>query len=156
MCLRLRVYVTLTTIGFQVLMRMLRLRSFSLNKLRSNLLKYVIILKFSDQPAFDHPLLKNHTIKMRPIYHPNPVDDNKVSSMVNATADRHSSSSITQLWHSNGKCPKGTIPIRRTKKEDILRASSVDSYGKKKSFIGKSSFIDVELGVTDGHEVSLF
>ncbi|MFS7992626.1 putative neprosin [Helianthus anomalus] len=61
---------------------------------------------------------------MRPIYHPNPVDDNKVPSMVNATADRHSSSSITQLWHSNGKCPKGTIPIRRTKKEDILRASS--------------------------------
>ncbi|KAM0004464.1 putative neprosin [Helianthus debilis subsp. tardiflorus] len=109
-------------------------------------------VRISDQPAFDHPLLKNHTIKMRPIYHPNPVDDNKVSSMVNATADRHSSSSITQLWHSNGKCPKGTIPIRRTKKEDILRASSVDSYGKKKSFIGKSSFIDVELGVTVDHE----
>ncbi|KAJ0724860.1 putative neprosin [Helianthus annuus] len=112
-------------------------------------------VRISDQPAFDHPLLKNHTIKMRPIYHPNPVDDNKVSSMVNATADRHSSSSITQLWHSNGKCPKGTIPIRRTKKEDILRASSVDSYGKKKSFIGKSSLVDVELGVTDGHEYAV-
>ncbi|KAF5777054.1 putative neprosin [Helianthus annuus] len=112
-------------------------------------------VRISDQPAFDHPLLKNHTIKMRPIYHPNPVGDNKVSSMVNATADTHSSSSITQLWHANGKCPKGTIPIRRTKKEDILRASSVDSYGKKKSFIGKSSFIDVELGVTDGHEYAI-
>ncbi|KAM0071086.1 putative neprosin activation peptide [Helianthus debilis subsp. tardiflorus] len=24
----------------------------------------------SRQPAFDHPLLKNHTIKMRPNYHP--------------------------------------------------------------------------------------
>ncbi|KAI7724585.1 hypothetical protein M8C21_015446, partial [Ambrosia artemisiifolia] len=59
------------------------------------------------------------------------------------------------LWHSKGKCPKGTIPIRRTKKEDVLRASSVDSYGKKKSFIGNSSLVDVELGVTDGHEYAI-
>ncbi|MCE7766601.1 hypothetical protein GQL56_28650, partial [Pseudomonas putida] len=31
-----------------------------------------------------------------------------------------------------GKCPEGTIPIRRTKKDDILRASSMKSYGRKK------------------------
>ncbi|KAM0004470.1 putative neprosin [Helianthus debilis subsp. tardiflorus] len=133
----------------------------SLNKPAVKSIKYspdgdiIDCVRISDQPAFDHPLLKNHTIKMRPIYHPNLVGDNKVSSMVNATADRHSSSSITQFWHSNGKCPKGTIPVRRTKKEDILRASSIDSYGKKKSFIGNSSFVDVELGVTDGHEYAI-
>nr|AAF17666.1 F20B24.18 [Arabidopsis thaliana] len=28
-------------------------------------------------------------------------------------------------------CPEGTVPIRRTKEEDILRANSVSSFGKK-------------------------
>ncbi|XP_065630770.1 protein neprosin isoform X2 [Quercus suber] len=51
------------------------------------------------QPAFDHPLLKNHTI---------------------------------QPWHLNGRCPEGTIPIRRTKEEDLLRAGSVANFGRKK------------------------
>ncbi|KAL7204150.1 hypothetical protein ACSBR2_017254 [Camellia fascicularis] len=41
------------------------------------------------------------------------------------------SKSITQVWHLNGRCPEGTIPIRRTKKKEILRASSIKSFGKK-------------------------
>jgi hypothetical protein len=33
----------------------------------------------------------------------------------------------------NGRCPpEETIPIRRTKKDNVLRASSIESYGKKK------------------------
>ena len=39
---------------------------------------------------------------------------------------------ITQNWHLNGRCPEGTIPIRRTKEEDLLRASSVANYGRQK------------------------
>jgi len=35
---------------------------------------------------------------------------------------------ITQPWHSKGRCPEGTIPIRRTKEKDSLRAY----YGRKK------------------------
>ncbi|KAJ0724853.1 putative neprosin [Helianthus annuus] len=113
-------------------------------------------VRISDQPAFDHPLLKNHTIKMRPIYHPNPVDDTKVSSMMNSTTDGRSSSSITQLWHSTGKCPKGTIPVRRTKKVDVLRASSIKSFGKKRSSFGaKSSLFDVELDASEHHEYAV-
>ncbi|KAM0004467.1 putative neprosin activation peptide [Helianthus debilis subsp. tardiflorus] len=73
----------------------------------------------SHQPAFDHPLLKNHTIEMKPNSHPNWI--NKMSSKA--------SSSLTQLWHSKGKCPKGTIPVIRTKKEDVL--NSVKIYRKK-------------------------
>lgn len=38
---------------------------------------------------------------------------------------------VTQLWTINGKCPQNTIPIRRTTREDILRAESIESYGKK-------------------------
>ncbi|KAM0020135.1 putative neprosin [Helianthus debilis subsp. tardiflorus] len=101
----------------------------------------------SRQPAFDHPLLKNHTIKVRPNYHPTWIN------MMNASKDRHSSSSVTQLWHSNGKCPKRTIPIRRTKKEDVLRANSFRSYGKKKSTsVAQPSSIDVELDVSRRYE----
>ena len=39
---------------------------------------------------------------------------------------------ITQNWHLNGRCPEGTIPIRRTKEEDLLRASSLANYGRQK------------------------
>jgi len=72
----------------------------------------------SKQPAFDHPLLKNHTIQMQPSYYPGGLS--------------HDSHPITQTWHQNGKCPENTIPIRRTKEEDVLRASSIWRYGKKR------------------------
>ncbi|RWW47989.1 hypothetical protein BHE74_00045983 [Ensete ventricosum] len=37
-----------------------------------------------------------------------------------------------QLWRTSGEtCPDGTVPIRRTKEEDILRASSVTRFGRK-------------------------
>ncbi|KAK9060140.1 hypothetical protein SSX86_020844 [Deinandra increscens subsp. villosa] len=106
------------------------------------------------QPAFDHPLLKNHTIKMRPNHYPNPkVDEIKVSSTMNASKDGpSSSSSTTQSWHSNGKCPKGTIPIRRTKREDVLRASSIQSYGKKTFSFPPLNSIEAELAVNEHHE----
>ncbi|MFS7992618.1 putative neprosin [Helianthus anomalus] len=111
-------------------------------------------VKISHQPAFDHPLLKNHTIKMRPSYHPNRINVDGIKAM-NASTHGHASSLVTQLWHLNGKCPEGTIPIRRTKKEDVLRASSVSSYGKKTSSIAKSSFVDVELDVRSRHEYAV-
>ncbi|CAO2150401.1 unnamed protein product [Urochloa humidicola] len=73
----------------------------------------------SKQPAFDHPLLKNHTIQMQPSLHP--YGDPRIA--------HHP---VTQTWQQNGKCPENTIPIRRTKEEDVLRASSVNLYGKKR------------------------
>lgn len=37
-----------------------------------------------------------------------------------------------QLWSLSGEsCPEGTIPIRRTKEEDMLRASSINRFGRK-------------------------
>ncbi|PWA95288.1 hypothetical protein CTI12_AA051110 [Artemisia annua] len=82
----------------------------------------------SHQPAFDHPFLKDHKIQMRPDYHPEGLyDDNKVN-----TESKVKENTIKQLWHVNGMCDEGTIPIRRTKEDDVLRASSVKRYGKKK------------------------
>lgn len=72
----------------------------------------------SQQPALDHPSLKNHSIQMRPSYIPEGLANEKESS-------------IKQMWHLNGSCPEETVPIRRTKREDILRASTVSTFGKK-------------------------
>ncbi|GMP42074.1 hypothetical protein CsSME_00011937 [Camellia sinensis var. sinensis] len=83
----------------------------------------------SHQPAFDHPLLKNHTIQMRPSYHPEGLFEENKESI--PKSNEGISKSITQLWHLNGRCPEGTIPIRRTKKKEILRASSIKSFGRK-------------------------
>ncbi|XP_065630322.1 protein neprosin, partial [Quercus suber] len=77
-----------------------------------------------NQPAFDHPFFRNHTIQMRPSFHPEGLSFDDVSSKPE--------SEITQLWHLNGRCPEETIPIRRTKEEDLLRASSVANYGRSK------------------------
>lgn len=63
---------------------------------------------------------------MRPNFHPEgkTFGESKIKASSN-------SKPITQLWHKNGRCSEGTIPIRRTKKDDILRASSVQKFGKK-------------------------
>ncbi|KAK4279838.1 hypothetical protein QN277_011550 [Acacia crassicarpa] len=83
----------------------------------------VSILK---QPAFDHPKLKNHKIKMRPSSYPKGGDD--ILEKVDMSSK---STPIVQLWHQSGSCPEGTIPIRRIKEEDILRANSIQQFGKK-------------------------
>lgn len=78
----------------------------------------------SNQLAFDHPLLQDHKIQLRPKNHPEGLLRNKEVVP--------SKPMISQLWQLNGKCPEGTIPIRRTKRSDVVRASSIKSYGKKK------------------------
>ncbi|XP_044947906.1 uncharacterized protein LOC123397438 [Hordeum vulgare subsp. vulgare] len=62
------------------------------------------------------------TVVMQPAYNPGGMYDKS-----NIAPHR-----IAQTWHQNGKCPENTIPIRRTKYEDLLRASSTRRYGKKR------------------------
>ncbi|KAL5757655.1 hypothetical protein ACOSP7_020266 [Xanthoceras sorbifolium] len=57
-------------------------------------------VEINKQPAFNHPLLRNHTIQMKPS---GPSGDNKNPMLI-------------QSWHKNGECPEGTIPIIRTQK----------------------------------------
>lgn len=87
---------------------------------------------------------------MRPSYHPEGLfDEDKM-----ATRSKESTNPITQLWHMNGRCPEDTIPIRRTKKDDVLRASSVKKYGKKKhKAIPKPRSTDPDLTNESGHQV---
>lgn len=89
---------------------------------------------------------------MRPTYHPEGLfDDNKVASF---SAPKERANPINQLWHQNGKCPESTIPIRRTKGDDVLRASSVKRYGKKKQrTVPQPRSVDPDLINQSGHQV---
>jgi hypothetical protein len=53
-----------------------------------------------------------------------------------------------QLWSlSDESCPEGTIPIRRIKEEDMLRASSINTFGRKLKRVRRDTIGN------DGHEV---
>ncbi|KAE8710340.1 translational activator GCN1-like [Hibiscus syriacus] len=87
------------------------------------------------QPALDHPLLKNHKIqKVAP-------EMPKVKMLKNDEDKRDSKRRegedlVWQMWHRNGtRCPKGTVPIRRSTTHDVLRAKSLFHFGKKQSTI---------------------
>lgn len=131
-------------------------------------------MHITNQPAFDHPFLNDHTIQvtrcpaqfnfcfsfifvqikyfpiliigaplpcmisqMRPSYIPRgPYQDSNVAPRP-----------FTQTWQQNGKCPENTIPIRRIKEEDVLRASDIRRFGKKSP--GSMPY----KGVLSGHQV---
>ncbi|KAH7315365.1 hypothetical protein KP509_21G046500 [Ceratopteris richardii] len=82
----------------------------------------------SHQPALDHPKLRNHQIQMEPpmlpegLRHKTTTEEEKIDG----------SMFKPQLWHYvEQKCPPGTIPIRRTTENDLLRAEKINRYGKK-------------------------
>ncbi|KAK9070941.1 hypothetical protein SSX86_009509 [Deinandra increscens subsp. villosa] len=60
------------------------------------------------QPAFDHPVLKNHTIQMKSSH----LDPTKETprKMQNSNSTKVPS----QPWLQHGSCPNGTIPFRRS------------------------------------------
>ncbi|XP_009631031.1 protein neprosin [Nicotiana tomentosiformis] len=88
------------------------------------------------QPALDHPLLKNHKIQKVPPEIPKlkMVKTDAVRDVSNSSkSDERLGAVNWQLWHKNGqRCPKGTVPIRRSKVHDVLRAKSLYDFGKKK------------------------
>ncbi|XP_058763426.1 protein neprosin-like [Vicia villosa] len=70
------------------------------------------------QLAFDHPLLKGQK----------PMDLPKSLREKNQSGNM----SDFQLWNLFGEsCPEGTIPVRRVTEQDMLRAYSINSFGKK-------------------------
>ncbi|KAI5068423.1 hypothetical protein GOP47_0016768 [Adiantum capillus-veneris] len=76
------------------------------------------------QPAFDHPLLKGHTIREYPSSRPYATTRNSTRMMPHK--------GHWQLWKESGEtCPQGTVPIRRTSPSDVLRASSIQRFGRK-------------------------
>ncbi|KAJ7569746.1 hypothetical protein O6H91_01G092000 [Diphasiastrum complanatum] len=74
------------------------------------------------QLAFDHPKLKNHKLQKQP---------SSGTESVNHFTKMGRSNELRQLWHQNGSCPSATVPVRRTTAEGILRAGSLERYGRK-------------------------
>ncbi|KAI4336190.1 hypothetical protein L6164_014746 [Bauhinia variegata] len=79
------------------------------------------------QPAFDHRELKGQ----KPLDPPE-----RPKGYSNAETVKES----FQLWTDSGEsCPEGTVPIRRTTEEDILRASSIRRFGRKPRHVRRDS-----------------
>ncbi|KAK6934927.1 Neprosin [Dillenia turbinata] len=72
---------------------------------------------FYKQPAFDHPSLKNHTFhfQMKPSYY-----RKEVKKTIKG-GNRQRNKWAKTLWANGKGCPYGTIPIRRTTREDLHR-----------------------------------
>ncbi|KAM3399202.1 hypothetical protein P3S68_002718 [Capsicum galapagoense] len=91
------------------------------------------------QPTLYHPALKNHKIQTAPSYNP----------MMETTKTNDQEESYkcvtTQTWHKNGSCPKGTIPIRRTKniKKDQIKKPSFFHHDNKKLKINNDNDINL-------------
>ncbi|KAK7310737.1 hypothetical protein RJT34_08433 [Clitoria ternatea] len=94
------------------------------------------------QPAFDHPALKSHKIQMEPTYilakeettGTGTINKNKtkIDKMMKRRGEESSLIMASQLWKRSGRCPKGTIPVRRIRKETMLKSHSIKDYGRKK------------------------
>ncbi|XP_015087255.1 uncharacterized protein LOC107030501 [Solanum pennellii] len=68
---------------------------------------------FYKQPAFDHPLLKNHN------YHPQMKPSYSMIESISTTST--SNYKLSKIRLSDKGCPVGTVPIRRITKEDLIR-----------------------------------
>ncbi|KAL5978464.1 hypothetical protein ACLOJK_029581 [Asimina triloba] len=74
------------------------------------------------QPALDHPLLKDHKIQMWPTSFPKRSEGMKNSS---------ASGMEIRVELPDGGCPQGTVPIRRTRMQDLLRIKSLPKLKNK-------------------------
>lgn len=88
------------------------------------------------QPALDHPLLKNHKIQREAPKRPKSKTlkkEEEGGKRENNNNNKTSEGKIAwQMWHQKGEsCPKGTVPIRRSTVDDVLRAKSLYDFGKK-------------------------
>lgn len=63
-----------------------------------------------------------------------------------------------QAWHHVDRCPKGTVPIRRSSVQDVLRAKSLFHYGKKQvNTVPLARSLDAPDVVSgNGHEVIIY
>ncbi|KAK6912016.1 Neprosin, partial [Dillenia turbinata] len=78
---------------------------------------------FYKQRAFDHPLLKNHSFhpKMIPSVPKAMIDENRLNA-----------ETVEDIGLTEGRCPEGTVIIRRITKDDLLREKLFEEkYGSK-------------------------
>ncbi|XP_009798164.1 protein neprosin-like isoform X2 [Nicotiana sylvestris] len=69
-------------------------------------------VNFYKQPAFDHPLLKNHD------FHPK-IKPTLARTLQNS--DTSAANESSGIWLKERGCPFGTVPIKRITKDDLIR-----------------------------------
>ncbi|KAG4931514.1 hypothetical protein JHK82_048622 [Glycine max] len=121
-----------------------QLRGHSLKTIQSEDGDIIDCIDINKQPAFDHPALKGHKIQMAPTYNSAKKDmtigtkttrtrKNAKSGKMMKQRDEGSSVTVTsQVWQKSGRCPEGTIPVRRIQERDMIKAHSIEDYGRKK------------------------
>ncbi|WVY95825.1 hypothetical protein V8G54_027976 [Vigna mungo] len=74
--------------------------------------------------------------------------------MMKVNKEDEGESMAWQMWHLNGtRCPKGTVPVRRSTVHDVLRAKSLYDFGKKRSRVPLSRRSDApDVLSANGHE----
>ncbi|XP_021753798.1 uncharacterized protein LOC110719205 [Chenopodium quinoa] len=78
------------------------------------------------QLAFDHPLLKNHSIQMKPNF--------KIPKRAKLNDNSSSILSVSQLLPRNMRCPKGTVLIKRIQEKDLMMEISSFSTSNSSKF----------------------
>ncbi|KAL9287846.1 putative neprosin [Arabidopsis thaliana] len=91
------------------------------------------------QLAFDHPLLKNHSIKLKPTTIPKWTKDNNAS---------HKTSSLP-FRQDDISCPVGTVIVKRIILEDLIQAQRLKSLGF--NYPGQVSAKDKKIDLTGHH-----
>nr|CAD1830846.1 unnamed protein product [Ananas comosus var. bracteatus] len=79
------------------------------------------------QLALDHPLLKNH--KIQKVAPKRPASRSKAG---NQRPRNGTTRMAWQAWNHVGNCPEGTVSVRRTTVEDVLRAGSLSRFARRK------------------------
>ncbi|XP_058766089.1 protein neprosin-like [Vicia villosa] len=80
---------------------------------------YIIdCIDINNQPAFDHSLLMNHKLQKKPSFRTKKRKNSVKSSSTKALSGLQ-----------KAQCPTGTVPIKRTTKDDLIRGKSYFNNG---------------------------
>ncbi|KAG0517161.1 hypothetical protein BDA96_09G064300 [Sorghum bicolor] len=110
--------------GFRsITARLARLRDASVKTIQSPDGDVIDCVPAHLQPAFEHPKLRGQKPESEPAERPR-----SSSGSFSDAADRGDDGDddpLPQVWRRSGEsCPDGTVPVRRTTEDDVLRASS--------------------------------
>ncbi|EES19115.1 uncharacterized protein LOC8080941 isoform X2 [Sorghum bicolor] len=111
--------------GFRsITARLARLRDASVKTIQSPDGDVIDCVPAHLQPAFEHPKLRGQKPESEPAERPR-SSSGSFSNAADRGEDDDDDDPLPQAWRRSGEsCPDGTVPVRRTTEDDVLRASS--------------------------------
>lgn len=109
------------------------LNFYLINYLRNQI--YFVSLKIAFRYKYNEPVLISSMPKKAQLFHliEMQMKPSNAPAMENSKEKNRTSETVavSQIWQKSGSCPNGTIPIRRVGKQDLLRANSLENFGRK-------------------------